>query len=229
MKILKSEWLQLLILAVPFCVVALLWDKIPERIPVHWNGRGQVDGWGSKHSPALFLVPSINCFFAVLLFLTLRIDPRLRKLEGDASASVPRTLKVIRLGVTALFGGIAVWLILAAASGVSSPAAMPQVLQVGVGAVILVLGNLMGKIRPNYLIGIRTPWTLESKEVWTKTHRFGGRLMVVVGLLMILLCFVVPPKAYNTWVFLPSMIVLVVATTAHSYLTYRQLNRSAAR
>ena len=91
-----------------------------------------------------------------------------------------------------------------------------------VAGLFILLGNLMTKLRPNYFIGIRTPWTLESREVWTKTHRVGGRLMVLGGCLMLLLCFIVPLEQYAYWVVLPVAILLSSFSLLYSYLIYKK-------
>lgn len=74
MKLLKNEWLQLLILAAPFCAAALLWDNLPDRLPIHWNFRGEVDGYAGKTFGAWFL-PAINVVLVVLISFLPRLDP----------------------------------------------------------------------------------------------------------------------------------------------------------
>src|SRR4051812_48820884 len=64
-----------------------------------------------------------------------------------------------------------------------------RIIYASVALLFILLGNFMTKLRPNYFIGIRTPWTLESKEVWIKTHRVVSRVMVLGGILMLTLCF----------------------------------------
>lgn len=76
----------------------------------------------------------------------------------------------------------------------------------------------MPKLRPNFFVSIRTPWTLVSKEVWMKTHRIGGRCMIIAGFLMLLLCVVVPLKYYTFWVELPIIGLLAVFSILYSYL-----------
>ena len=56
MNLIKKEWLQLLILLVPFCAVALLWDKLPDQVPIHWNARGEADNYAGRTFGSL-LVP----------------------------------------------------------------------------------------------------------------------------------------------------------------------------
>src|SRR5215469_3497439 len=99
MKWLKSEWLQLLILAVPFCAVALLWDKLPEHIPVHWNIQGHANGFGGKAFRAL-LMPVLNVFLALVLGTLPFLDPRIRKYDEETRASTLHVIKIFRLIIT---------------------------------------------------------------------------------------------------------------------------------
>src|SRR5256885_2108339 len=86
-----STWFQLFLLALPFVVIAAVWNNLPERIPIHWNARGQVDGYGDKTFSTL-IVPCTNIFLALLLSLLPRIDPKLGKLEPETRASLWHTV-----------------------------------------------------------------------------------------------------------------------------------------
>ncbi len=220
LKNLRNEWLQLLILAVPFCAVALLWDKLPYWVPVHWNIHGKVDGYERKAFGTL-IVPVINVITALVVGLLPLIDPKLQKNGAEVRASLWRTVKIVRLGITG-FLSLTSLAMLAAAMGWFSGAQFSYGICAGVAVLFILLGNLMTKLRPNYFIGIRTPWTLESKEVWTKTHRTGGRMMVLGGCVMLVLCFVVPLEQYAYWVVLPVVGALSIFSILYSYLLYKK-------
>ena len=80
MRLLKREWPQLLILALPFCAAALLWDKLPDRLPIHWNIRGEIDGYAGKTFGTLFS-PALNVFVAALAAVLPRLDPKCRSYD----------------------------------------------------------------------------------------------------------------------------------------------------
>ncbi|MGE5392681.1 MAG: SdpI family protein, partial [Candidatus Saccharibacteria bacterium] len=94
------------------------------------------------------------------------------------------------------------------------------VIPVLIGLLFILLGNYMGKLKKNWFIGIRTPWTLSSENVWNRTHRVGGRLMAFFGVVVIVTPFL--PKAIGTGVFLAGIILCVVGSFAYSYFAYRQ-------
>jgi uncharacterized membrane protein len=181
------------------------------RIPTHWNVRGQVDGYAGKS--ALFLMPAILAGLALLLFTIPKFEPRRGHLQRSAVA-----YRWIWLVVVAFVAGVQV-LIIAAALG--RRVAMDRWLVGGLGIVFLIAGNFLGKIRSNFVMGVRTPWTLSSELAWNRTHRLAGWLFVIGG--AILLCGVIaglhglPLMA----ILLGWIAVTVAACTVYSYVVWR--------
>ena len=171
--IVRREWPHWVILVGLFAASAVAWDRVPERIATHWNIRGEVDGYGARLE-GLLLVPLIALGMYLLLALLPRIDPAR---ANYASFSGPYV--VIRAAFTTMMAGIHA-LLLATALGYAVN--VGRWIPVGVGLLFIVLGNVLGKVRPNYFVGVRTPWTLGSARSWEKTHRAGGRLFVIGGL-----------------------------------------------
>lgn len=219
---LKKEWLQLVILAVPFCAVALLWDRLPGWVPIHWNAHGEVDGIARKAFGTL-LLPMVNIGIALLVGLLPLIDPKLRKHDPETRASLWRTVRIFRLAITAFMSFVSLAMLAATLKLFKDGANFTYAIYIGMGFLFVVLGNFMTKLRPNYFVGIRTPWTLESKEVWAQTHRVGGRLMMVEGFLMIGLCFIVPLERYAFWVVLPLTLGFALFSILYSYVLYKKL------
>jgi uncharacterized membrane protein len=104
-------------------------------------------------------------------------------------------------------------------SAFGKPVNVGSVVLTATGALFLVLGNFMGKIRPNWFVGIRTPWTLSSKESWTKTHRLAGWVFIAAGLTAMLLGPFKPNWALMGMaaVMVPGLVVVIV----YSYLVWR--------
>jgi uncharacterized membrane protein len=80
------------------------------------------------------------------------------------------------------------------------------------------MGNYMGKLKPNWFVGIRTPWTLSSETVWNKTHRFGGKVFMLGGLIMIITS--IAPMSWRLPLFIADIIVLMLGTVGYSYFVY---------
>ncbi|MGE3857790.1 MAG: SdpI family protein [Dehalococcoidia bacterium] len=185
--LLRHEWPHWLVLLGMFGASAWAWGRVTPPIPTHWNIRGEVDGYGGRFE-GLLLVPLIAAGLYVMLLVLPRIDP------GRANyASFAGPYAVLRYALTVMMAGMH-GLLLATALGY--PVDMGRWIPVGVGALLVLLGNILGKVRPNYFVGIRTPWTLASARSWEKTHRLGGRLFVLGGAGMIVAALVRQP-----WVF----------------------------
>ena len=213
MNWLKRGWLQLIVLAAPFCAAALLWDRLPEVIPIHWNIYWQLDAYAGKPLGTL-LLPPVNIGLFLLGFVLPPLDPRLRACDEETRASTLRALRALLLAGTSFLCCFQL-AILASALGISVNIFL--VVQVGAGLVVLVAGNLLTKLRPNHLIGVRVPWTLNSREVWMKTHRFSGRLLVAAAIGLIALAFVVPPKLYFLSVFFPFLLLVAIVPAVYAY------------
>jgi uncharacterized membrane protein len=171
----RTEWSHWLLLAAMFVLAAATWGAAPDRIPVHWNIAGQVDRWGGKLE-GLLAIPLLALAIYALMIVLPRFDPG--RANYDAFAGPYATLRLgILVVMAAIYALILLWV-----RGV--PVSIRVFVPLIVGALFVVVGNLLGKIRPNWFVGIRTPWTLSSKLAWNQTHRAGGWLFIVMGVLM---------------------------------------------
>ncbi len=150
------------------------------QIPVHWGIDGQPDRYGGRLE-AFFLLPAIMAGLSVLFAILPSIDPRGRNLERSRIV-----LQTVWMGVLALLLLVQTILVGLGLSWIepADETLVPTLILTAVGALYVLLGNVLGKARPNWFVGIRTPWTLSSDLSWDKTHRLTGRLMVASGLVM---------------------------------------------
>jgi uncharacterized membrane protein len=218
MKIPKREWLQILILAAPFCVAAALWNKLPDPMPSHWGINGQVDGYASKPVAAL-LLPCINLAFTALMMVLPRIDPKFARYDEETKASLRRTFAAMRLAVTLYLSFLALVVVV---TPLYPAIRIPTVIGSGAGLLLMVLGNLMTKLRPNWFFGIRTRWTLESRDIWIKTHRLGGRLMMAGGVCILIFGLLLPMKLFVICVLLPAAAVMSIVPIVYSYIIWNR-------
>jgi len=193
----RKEIIGLLLILVMFVTSAVTWPLAPERIPIHWNFAGEVDGYGSKALGLLILPLTAVALFILLLFL-----PRL----GSRRANFERfdnTYRIIRNTLMALIAGINV-LVAISAREIAVDIGTIIILLVGLSAIII--GNYLGKIRPNRTVGIRTPWTMASNESWNKTHQLGCKAFVGIGLILIIASLI-----GTTWAFITLGILIGVS------------------
>jgi uncharacterized membrane protein len=215
MKLLKNEWLQWLILAAPLAAAALLWDRLPALLPIHWNIHGRIDGYAGKRFVVL-VFPCLNLALAVLLALLPRWDRRCREYDAETKASIAGVFKVCRLGMSAFFSAMAVAIFLA---GLKYHFDMGRFLVAGAGLLFAVMGNSMAKLRPNSFAGFRTPWTFASRTVWMKTHRLGGWLMVGCGLALFVESLLLPFQWCLFTGVLPMVVLVGIVPMAYSYFS----------
>ncbi len=179
---LKKEWFVWLILLAPFVVSIYLWDQLPDEVPTHFNAMGEADDWGPKWVNA-FMLPGISVAVYILLLVLPLIDPK-KKITNNQ-----KPIAAIRIFTSIFFVGIYAFVM---AASLGNKTNITPYIYLVVGALFLILGNYMNSVKPNYFIGIRTPWTLESPEVWKKTHRLASKIWVVGGLVMMAIPFITP-------------------------------------
>lgn len=157
---------------------AWAWNRIPAdaSLPVHWGFDLQPDRYGGK-AEGLLLLPAVGLVVTVALALAPRFAPRRRNLLRSGKAY--GAIRVALLAFLTLVHGA----VLLEATGTAM--SMSVVMPLGLGLLFVVMGNVMGKLRSNYFVGARTPWTLSSELSWNKTNRLAGRSFVLIGLAML--------------------------------------------
>ena len=185
---------------------------------IHWGIDGWPNGWADK-SWGLLILPCFNLGLAALSAVLPRFDSRLRSYNPETRASVGRVLGIIGLATTCFLSAMAL-LIDAMALGWKFDVLF--VVNLGVLLLFVVLGNYLPKLRPNRFAGIRTPWTLKSPEVWIRTHRLFGRIMLLGSLALIPFCLFLPDIWYMP-LFITCVILLTFGSMIYSYRCYRSL------
>jgi uncharacterized membrane protein len=205
------KWIPVVLIIVAFAASAGVYDRLPDPMPTHWNLAGEVDGWTSLPWGAFVLPLMLAGMWAIFQVLPL-IDPRKANY-----AKFKGTYEILILTITTFMLGVHL-VVLAKALG--SDISIDRLVPIGVGLLLIVIGNLMPRTRPNWFVGIRTPWTLSSDRVWEKTHRFGGQLLVAAGALTVLVGIFAPELAMA--VLIGSSVAVSVGVLAGSYLIWKQ-------
>lgn len=209
----RTTWLVIGIVLALAAVALSFWayPQLPERVPSHWDWNGNVTANSSRFT-AVVLLPAIVVFTWLLMLVLPLISPRGFRLDQFANAFYEVIIAII-----AVFLVIHFVLFRAEIGGSAPPNAM---IFAPIGVLLVIIGNLMGKFKKNFFIGVRTPWTLASDEVWLRTNRLGGRLMVIGGLLLI------AASSFPSWA-VPALIVVVIAISlvpiVYSYVLYRRI------
>jgi uncharacterized membrane protein len=206
----KLNWLEAALLVAPLIALLAFWNHLPARVPIHWNLRGEIDGWSSK--TFILLLPLISLGIILLLHILPRFDPKLGH-AGGGQGRMQSVLGILRLALATFFGVI-FWMQLAASLGHS--VAVGRIVPAATLLLLATIGNYSSNLRPNYFVGLRTPWTLESPETWRATHRLGGRLMFFGSVLLLVLQFFLSESTF-VFLFTASALLLVAWALWYSW------------
>ncbi|MDH4045768.1 MAG: SdpI family protein [Gemmatimonadota bacterium] len=196
----RNRWIGLVVAGIAFAVAIWAYPQLPPRVPSHWNIRGEVDGYAGRFVAA-FVFPLAILFLAGLVHVLPRIDPR-----GENYPKFHDTYWLLINGVLIFMGVVYLAVI---GNAIGAPIPIGTVMPIALGFLFIVVGNYLGRVQPNWFLGIRTPWTLSSDTVWRKTHRLGSWVFVIAGLLF-MVSGLVPGVRFGTP--LLAIIIALVAT-----------------
>jgi uncharacterized membrane protein len=202
---------QWLIVAAMFVAAALLWPYAPDSFPVGFGVNGEPNRYSSKVE-GLLAIPLVTLGVLLLLKLLPKIDPR-RAPSAEFETAYNVAILAIEAFLALLYAAI-----LATVFGLGLN--ITSVVVILVGILLVAIGTLLDKFRPNWFIGIRTPWTLSSEHAWVATHRAGRPVFIAMGVVLVLAGLIQTPWALYTAI---SLSVLGVAgLIAYSYVAWRQ-------
>lgn len=182
----------------------ILWEKLPEKMPMHWGVNGEVDSWGSK-AVAVFVMPLILFAIQWLCFFVSALDPKRRNLNQKVLSIVLGIIPGINLVIHMMLY----------LTALGHEVAIIPVVCALVGVLLIIVGNYLPKCKQSYTMGIKLPWTLHDEENWNATHRLAGKLWVVGGVLTIGCGFLPPVAAFI--VLMSVVTVMVIVPTVYSY------------
>jgi len=213
----RSRWLGYWAALVTATVSLLVYPSLPPRVAVHWNLAGEPNGYGPRLVAAV-MVPAMILLMRALAAVLPRIDPKKENYQKFAGA------------YWLIMNGIMLFMALVhlatLAYGLGAPVRMDRLVSAGVGVLLMVTGNYLTRVQPNWFVGIRTPWTLSSESVWRRTHRVGGRLMAGGGTLMVAAAFL--PGALHLAVFFATLVLVSVVPLVLSYVWWKHERQNGA-
>lgn len=208
---LKSEIFPLALLAISAVASVYFYQHSPDIIVTHWNFRGQADGFASKGFGSFFF-PGLLVFIYLLMLAVPFFDPK-----RDSYKEFEKPYQIFRYAFMVILSAV-YW-----ATGLYN---IGYNINIGitvaflVGLLMIIIGNYLGKLKKNWFVGIKTPWTLSSDDVWTKTHRLGGILFIIFGLVIMIAPFL--PETFALIIFIGWTAALIFGTFGYSYWLYRK-------
>ncbi len=209
-------WMAGVLVVAVWSASAWLYPSLPARIPTHWGIDGRVDGYGAKEW-AVFLLPALIVGLMVFFRFLSALSPK--NFEVEPFRSTYLLIMVVILGLFSFIHGVALY-------GALHPdwGGVSRTLFGGMFLFFAPLGNVLGKVRRNFYIGVRTPWTLASERVWADTHRLAAWLLVLGSLVGFGITVTGLPLVAAFVVLMASLLVPVLYSFAH----YKRLERRGA-
>ena len=205
-----ADLLSYVFIGATIALAVVLYPDLPERVPTHWNAAGDVDGYATRFW-GVAILPAAAIFVLLLMKIIPAISPK-----GFRTERFSDVVNIFQVTLVGFFSAVAI-LVLLEARGLDVH--INQMIYIGVGLLFFILGRNLGKVRKNFFLGIRTPWTLASDEVWDRTHRLGGWLFMLSGLVMIAAAFV---QLRTGWL-IAVILVMALFPVFWSYILYRRI------
>lgn len=195
------------LISISLCIWAF--PYLPESVPMHWNIKGEVDNYMAKPSAAIFF-PVIIVAMILLFRIIPKLDPRKEKYK-----LFEHEWNIIQSGLLGFFLYIQAVVFYIS---INPTTPMMPAMFVGLGLLFILLGNYLSKIRQNYFIGIKLPWTMADEDNWNKTHRYASKIFVAAGILAVVQAVIpfLPPSA----IFI-AIISAAILPTIYSFLLYK--------
>ena len=191
---------------------ALLYPRLPQTVPVHWNIHGEADNFAGK-SIGLFLMPAMMVLLVGLFRALPWLSPR--RFAIDDFRSTWLFIMVAVIGSVAYVHAVMLWTLW------RGPVDMLRAVGAGLFVFFALCGNVLGRVKRNFYIGVRTPWTLASERVWTDTHRLAARLMVASGVVGVAAILAGMPG----WMSIVLIVVVSMIPVVYSLVLYKRLER----
>jgi uncharacterized membrane protein len=211
----KKELPILGIALLPLLYLGSVWNSLPEKVPLHWNLEGEIDNWGSKYTliGLVFFMPILTY---ILMLVVPKIDPKKRI---EAMGGKHDQFKFILVAFMSVLSIFIIYI------SKNQKLSSPSMIVVLVGILFVFMGNYFKVIKPNYFIGIKTPWTLENEDVWKLTHLLAGKMWVIGGI-VIVICSLIVPEDLNFYIFMSITAVISFVPIVYSYLIYQKTKKN---
>lgn len=211
----KTEIISVIALLITLGASFYFYNNFPPTVPTHWNIAGEVDGWGSKFVAAFVIPLIILGMYLMFLFLPL-LDPKKERYSQFA--------KVYHVFKTILVVFMAIIYFITSFSGLGYNIPVATIIPILVGLLFVIIGNYMSKLKMNWFVGIKTPWTLSSEEVWNKTHRVGGKIFIISGIIIAIMNWL--PMNAKMPIFITVILMMTLGTFGYSYWLFKKENNS---
>ncbi|WP_437132016.1 SdpI family protein [Bacillus atrophaeus] len=190
------------------------YSSLPNDLVTHWGINGNADDYSSKFNAMMTFI--VIMIIQYILMVTIpKIDPK------NNYKTFMRPYMAI---FNTMFAVLFIINLITILTGLGYDLPIPYLGSFVLGAIFMVFGNFIQKVKPNFFLGIRTPWTLSNERVWKDTHRVSSKLFVLAGVIIMLTAFF--PSTYKESIIFTAAIGCIILSIVSSYFIYqRQLNK----
>lgn len=208
-----SFWFRIFLVFCMFVAGMLMYPYLPDIIPAHWNIEGEPDRWGQKNI-TLWIIPLVALVITFLFPFFQHIDPKSKNYNQFSGAW--NGIQTIIIGFLTYTYVVSLYISLFPEK---SSQMQPMMLS-ALGTLFVFLGNYMGKIRQNYFVGLKTPWTLSDPIVWQKSQRVAGWSFVFGGIIFLIEAWLQWQVKYVFWISIPLIVLIPIV---YSYLLSQKM------
>ena len=205
-KNLKTLIITSVIILIPIIIGLCLWNQLPEKIPFHWNVKGEVDDWASK-PVAVFALPLFMLAMQWVCVFATSSDPKKQNITPKAMLLALWIVPVLSVVLS-----LVMYL-----SALGTEVRIEIVMTTLLGLMFVIIGNYMPKCKQTYTIGFRISWTLNNEQNWNKTHRLAGWLWVGGGIVILITGFF-----GLWWPILPCAAIMALVPIVYSFVLHKR-------
>jgi len=206
-----SLTISFVLIAIAAIVGAVLSSQLPDPMPSHWNAAGEVDGYMSKFW-GIWLMPLMTLGITLLLAGVPYLDP--------LKANIEQFRNLYNIFIVGFVAYMLYVYALTLAAALGAQFNMTYMLVPAVGLLFIGISFLIENAKRNFFIGIRTPWTLSSDEVWEKTHKLGAWAFRIGGALVVVIAFI---GESGVFLMLPVLLLMALTPVVYSYFAWTKL------
>lgn len=210
----KTDFISFIIILIPIIITIFLYNKLPDQLATHFGTNGEANGFQGKIT---FLLTNALLLIGVPLLMKASryMDPKKKNYD-----KFEPTYDMFRVILTAF---LSVMYITVLFYNLGYNVNIQMIILIGIGILFIFLGNYMSRIRFNYTIGIRTPWTLANEEVWRKTHRLAGPIWFIGGVAVIFLAFI--PGSLAFVLLMVVLAIISIIPIVYSFLLFKNFDK----
>jgi uncharacterized membrane protein len=210
MKLSQHTLINVCFILAAFAFAAAMYNSLPESVPTHWNDHGIVNGYTPKPW-GVFILPLMMLGVYVMFLIVPSISP--------SGFRINRFIGVYWILCTVTLGFLLIITIFALLKAQGTSVPLNRVVNAGIGVLIIVIGNFLGKVTKNFFVGIRTPWTLSSDEVWLRTHRFAGWSFVIAGFVVLIAAALGYGRSWVAFIIIAAAVMSII----YSAVIYKRI------